>query len=273
MKLPGFLAEQVGPLPVGGWLLAVGGGLGAAALINRTRDGADDQADGGDTVAGIPNVVPLPAGTADDLRDLFGRPRDSDDTIDTLDEWADRAIRHLISLGYEPSFADVAVRQYVNALPLTSRQRAAINDALTHLGPAPGLTFPVDLPETPPGDPSTAARFDTDDDGYLDQVVVTDDPTEAVEIHTAARETAAQDFADRGYSSDVQRNVQGTQGERFSESKVIAAAEAAVGKALSAAERRRVLDAFAGAAAGTYSPSDDFIRLNIGNSLRTAGVR
>lgn len=137
------LGKQIGPLPLGAWIVVVGGGLGIAWYSRQSGGGKttvveDTSGDPGVGVgAGFYNASPVvvdntPAGPV------------------TNEEWARKAIDYLIAQGYDASAADTAVRKYLESSALSLAERALITIALTKLGSPPvPLPIPPPLPEVP----------------------------------------------------------------------------------------------------------------------------
>lgn len=142
MALPPFLTKQLGPLPVGAWAGAIAAGLGVSYYLRQRSGGGDDDGAGNVTsVAGIPNVVPMGAGTAEDQGYIFPQPTGDGSAFVTLEQWAGKAITALINAGVAPLTADLAIRKYVNGSHLNASESAVINQALSLVGPAPALLF------------------------------------------------------------------------------------------------------------------------------------
>src|SRR5688572_8717937 len=107
MAGPDF-GKQIGPLPLGAWVIVVGGGLGIA-WYTRSRTGATAPVvveDG----SGVPGVgqgvgwiaVPPPSSAPG------GPPEPT-----TNEEWGKAAINYLIAMGYDANVADAAIRKYL----------------------------------------------------------------------------------------------------------------------------------------------------------------
>lgn len=134
------LGKQVGPLPLGAWIIVVGGGLGIAWYTRQQGanvvDVPVDDTSGNEGVgvgAGWIAVTPPstgPGGTS--------KPA-------TNEEWAVQAINYLIDAGYDANTADLAIRKYLETGDLTVNERALVGLALVFLGSPPiPLPAPVD---------------------------------------------------------------------------------------------------------------------------------
>jgi hypothetical protein len=144
----GALSRQLGPLPVGGWLLAAAGGI-AAALFIRSRRAATAAAD--ETAAAtVPDgtVYTTPNGVGQSGAGGGGALVDAQPTIATNADWQNVVIRKLIARGYDPSTVDSAVRSYLAGDHLSVMQRAIIAEALVLVGPPP-LSPPPEAPAPP----------------------------------------------------------------------------------------------------------------------------
>ena len=140
------LAKQYGPLPLGAWIILVGGALGIAWYTNKKNKAAqpvgiveDTSGAGGVGTGGVSQWVqnnPPPEEVA---------PVPTNNV-----EWARKAINWLIAQGYDASMADTAIRKYLESTPLSLSENALVKSALMKLGSPPEpLPTPPDLP-TPP---------------------------------------------------------------------------------------------------------------------------
>ncbi|NEC07304.1 hypothetical protein G3I26_18775, partial [Streptomyces sp. SID7909] len=155
--LKGALGKKLGPLPVGIWVLAVGGGLIFAYYMRSNSSGDDvtEDTSGTDTGGtgegsypyGVPNGVGQWAGsgsgtTEDDAEDK---------TLPTTNEqWQRRAVQILIGRGYEAVAVDRAISAYLGGESLTTIQRAIINEAILLIGPPPVSPPSPTSPDSPP---------------------------------------------------------------------------------------------------------------------------
>jgi hypothetical protein len=131
------LSKQVGPLPLGAWIIVVGAGLGIAFYTRQQNappvevtDQSGDPGVGTGAVGGwVPTTPP---------EQQVNQP------ITTNDQWADKAIRHLIASNYNPVIADSAVRNYLGGIKLSIQETALIAIVLTAIGPPPQSLPPVE---------------------------------------------------------------------------------------------------------------------------------
>lgn len=144
--MPMDLGKQVGPLPLGAWIVVVGGGLGLA-YYGYTRSAPTDagtsagieQGVGDGSVGGFTPTAPS------------GGNSSSVDTgvVATNEAWGVRAINWLIAEGYNGAVADSAIRKYLAGNdPAPSIQEFVLQTlALQHFGSPPN---PLPPPLTPP---------------------------------------------------------------------------------------------------------------------------
>jgi hypothetical protein len=136
------LGKQVGPLPLGGWLVVVAGGLGIGYFINRNMANSAPEPDltqmtESDVGKGGGQFVYDPPTSVD-------RPEEAPDTNEA---WAARAITWLIAQRHDPITSNSAVMKFLSSSTLTQQEQALISLVLAHQGPPP---TPVPPPETTP---------------------------------------------------------------------------------------------------------------------------
>lgn len=138
MALPASLSKMVGPLPIGAWIVVVGGGLGIYLYTKRQNTAATPTLDnstgapGADT-SGTPSEFIQTS--APDSTDVAGPPQDND-------AWGNLAINYLIAQGYDPAVSDSAVRKYLVSDKLSAQEYTLVTLALRHLGATPELLPP-----------------------------------------------------------------------------------------------------------------------------------
>lgn len=154
-KLTGFLTRKAGPLPIGVWIIAVGGGIAIAVYMRRTAGAGaevptevDDQGfnQGGNTFtpggvggsAGTSNVNPLPTAPADN------------------DEWLQRAADYLVGKGLSGSQVAHSLGKWLGGETLTQQDRAIVDMAIQAIGNPP--TAPPPSPNAPPVPPTIPPR-------------------------------------------------------------------------------------------------------------------
>lgn len=149
MGLQDTLTKQVGPLPVGAWILVVGGGLGIAFYTSKrtpaqvTEYAATGTEPGVGVGSATPGFLPAPVPSAPVAEGYTDN-----------DAWAVAAVRHLIATGSNPTQASIAVRKYLDGLSWTAAEDVLLKSALKAIGPPPiipvgGGAIPVPIPPTP----------------------------------------------------------------------------------------------------------------------------
>lgn len=145
--------KQVGPLPLGAWVIVVGGGLGIAVWQRRsaaTSDPTPVQDTSGDTGVGtgpgaVGITVPILPGT--DTGAI---------TYDTNEAWGQAAINWLIAQGYNPGVSSSAITKALNGGTDVSGNKMSVQEwslwslALTHFG-SPPYPVTVSPPTSVPG--------------------------------------------------------------------------------------------------------------------------
>jgi LysM domain-containing protein len=140
--------KQVGPLPLGAWVVVVGGGLGIAWWTRRNSVAEAVEAPPADENPGV-GVGGMPAGwtqlvpVAPPNQGLEPEPK-------TNEEWGQKAIRWLISMGFPPATSDSAIRKYLVAEQPTLQEQMLISLVLGRLGPPPQSLPPTPVTEPPP---------------------------------------------------------------------------------------------------------------------------
>lgn len=150
------LGKQIGPLPLGGWLIAVAGGVGIA-VWSRTRGGEEEPVIVEDTSgepgvgegAATPGFIPInPPNTT---------PGDNvTETYESNAEWARAAIAYLIAQGYDAGIANSAITKAISGGQDVEGNKMSIQEwtlwtiALKKLGSPPEPVF-VQPPTSVPG--------------------------------------------------------------------------------------------------------------------------
>lgn len=143
--------KQVGPLPLGAWVVVVAGGLGIAVWNRNKNDSApvpveDTSGDSGVGVGGSGQWVDVnpPEDTSGDV------------TYETNEQWGAAAINWLIAQGYQPGIANSAINKGLNGGTDIDGNKMSIQEwslwslALMHFGSPP---YPVSVQppsSTPP---------------------------------------------------------------------------------------------------------------------------
>lgn len=156
------LGKQVGPLPLGGWIVVVAGGLGIGYMINRrmasapTEDPSSQQlTETGVGLGGGQMIYDPPSSGS------------GSDVIETNASWGRKAIQHLIAMNYDANTADSAINKYLTGRARTTAEKAMVALVLATLGPPPESVpvvedEPTAPPTTRPGPPAapTGIRVD-----------------------------------------------------------------------------------------------------------------
>lgn len=142
------LGKQVGPLPLGAWIVVVAGGLGIAVWQRNTGNSDPTPVEdtsgtpGVGTGDGMVGVTPLPG---------YGNTPSTGTgvTYDTNEAWGQAAINWLIAQGYQPGLASSAITKALNGGQDVSGNKMSIAEwslwtlALTKFGSPP---TPVNVP-------------------------------------------------------------------------------------------------------------------------------
>lgn len=134
--------RQLGPLPLGAWALAVGGGVAVAIVVRRNALSApaspaelyDPTADAG---TGTGTAVNNAAGNSGGVTNIGT-------SYATNDEWEAAAVRWLIGARYDPTAAQAAVSRWLTGVPTTLAERAMVSAALVAIGGPPTSPPPPD---------------------------------------------------------------------------------------------------------------------------------
>lgn len=143
------LSKQYGPLPLGAWIVLVGGALLIAWYTNRKAKPAAGIVEDTGGMAGV--------GTGGVSQWVQNNPPPEEVApVPTNNvEWARKAINWLIAQGYDASMADTAIRKYLESTPLSLSENALVKSALMKLGSPPEpLPTPPDLPKPPDPTPT-----------------------------------------------------------------------------------------------------------------------
>lgn len=143
MAFSDTLKKEIGPLPVGAWLVVVGAGLTFAWYKKRNTP----------TTTNNPSntaMAPLTDQTIGNIGGLLsmlnnGQSGPSTQTVQDNTSWYQQAVRLLLGRGNDPSLVDSALRKYMQGMPLTVPETAIRDLALQLVGPMP----------SPPPPPST----------------------------------------------------------------------------------------------------------------------
>lgn len=152
------LGKQIGPLPLGAWIVVVGVGVGIAyysyrknqtaqpVMIDRSTDPGVGEGPGGFTT-----VNPSGSSTSGEQQ------------ITTNDEWTREAINYLIAQGYDPGLSNQAISRYINGVQPDIRDQSLIDIALRHLHappiPPPAVTNVPTVPAPTGNAPGAVTGF------------------------------------------------------------------------------------------------------------------
>lgn len=178
------LKEQIGPLPLGAWIVVVAGGLGVAyytrnASVGSTPEIVEDVSNPPGVGEG-PGWIAVPPPTT---------PPPGPAQPQTNEEWGRLAINWLIAQGYSPGESDAAIRNYLEVKALTNQQYALLQAALRQFGsppiplpsppPPPVIPAPVTPPPTtPPATPKPPTTPKPPSKPALRYIVITPWPTQ-----------------------------------------------------------------------------------------------
>jgi nucleoid-associated protein YgaU len=126
------LGNIAGKIPPWGYAVAIGGGLLVYFYLNKSSSSSDQQAvdlsNGVGTGAGTSTFIPVPPPTPT-----------SDSPLD-IEAWAVKATMYLIGTGkYDPLEASQAIRKFIDSQPLTSKEKAMVDDALKNVSGIPEI--------------------------------------------------------------------------------------------------------------------------------------
>jgi hypothetical protein len=170
-KTFGFLAQKVGPLPLGVWLVAA---VVIWYVVSRKQQGTagGQQTDPAGNVGVIDPATGYVYGSAEDRA---ARTQAMTDTVGgdssaggqpagkypDNNSWARAAINYLVGLGVDPTQANQAIENYITSQNLTTQQHGIVNLAIQGIGPPPDIPGPsqVDPGQViPPPSPQPAPK-------------------------------------------------------------------------------------------------------------------
>lgn len=138
------LGKQVGPLPLGAWIVVVGAGLGVA-LWTRKKEDAPEIVESGN---GTPGVGAGGSGQYTELVPVTGGSGQITKPT-TNEEWGVLAINWLIAHNYPANVADSAVRKYLAGVKLSVGEYTMIGLVLAALGAPPQVLPPAEEQDPP----------------------------------------------------------------------------------------------------------------------------
>jgi len=146
------LAKQVGPLPLGAWIVVVGGGLGIALWTRQKNtnepevvEDTSGDAGVGEGGSGMWTQIPTPSTSGN-----------SAITYESNEAWGQAAVNYLIAQGYSPALASSAITKAlaggvdIDGKKMTLQEWTLWSLALAKLGSPP---YPVNVspPSSVPG--------------------------------------------------------------------------------------------------------------------------
>jgi hypothetical protein len=134
----GKLGKQIGPLPLGLWVAAIGGGLFIAYRARKRASSAapvavSSMADAGpldNTQPGAGNLAGVPTSDTDSAGQLVTGPADND-------AWWQLGVRQLSTSGYDAYAVQNALTHYLEGYTLTMTEQAIVGEAIVRVGPPP----------------------------------------------------------------------------------------------------------------------------------------
>lgn len=158
-KFEELLRKEVGPLPVGAWLMVVAAGLGFAYWKKRNVDTSSNSSE----QELSPLLTNETLGNIGGLMQLLntGQTGPNTQTYQDNTSWYQQALRLLIGRGNDPTLTDNALRKYMNGIALSLPESKVLELALQLLGPIP---TPPPPPQTTPGaeQPRTFSNYKYD---------------------------------------------------------------------------------------------------------------
>lgn len=143
------LGKQVGPLPLGGWLVVVGGGLAIGIYMNKRQAAADSGANDAETSTQLTESDTGEGGA----QFVYTPPvpvAGIGDNPETNDEWGRQVVNWLVgTMGVAGTTATNTVSRYLAREVLTAVELAQMNLAIGHFGSPPEPLAPVDQPTDP----------------------------------------------------------------------------------------------------------------------------
>lgn len=146
------LSKQVGPLPLGAWVVVVGAGLGIAYYSRNSGGGSSEAPVIVEDGSGVPGVGTGPGWVA--VPPPSSAPPAAERVITNNEEWGVAAINLLIAEGYDAAVADSAIRKYLAGEKLGLQEYALVRVALQKIGatpiPLPAPYYPAPTIPAPP---------------------------------------------------------------------------------------------------------------------------
>lgn len=147
------LGKQIGPLPLGAWVVVVGGGLGIALYARKQN--ASDAATPVEDTSGQPGVGDGSVGGWIPQQPPTSTPSaDPKDSVTNNDQWYAYVFSELVARNYDSTLVDSALRKYLAGLTskLSVGEWVIIRMALAIMPPPTPIPASPDDPN-PPGKP------------------------------------------------------------------------------------------------------------------------
>lgn len=148
------LGKQIGPLPLGAWVVVVSGGLGIA-FYARKQNAADANATPVEDTSGQPGVGDGSVGGWVPQQPPTSTPQtDPKDSVTDNDAWYRYVFSELVARNYDSTLVDSALRKYLAGLSskLSVSEWVIIRMALAIMPPPSPIPAQPDDPN-PPGAP------------------------------------------------------------------------------------------------------------------------
>lgn len=146
------LGKQIGPLPLGAWLVVVGTGVGVAVWARGPGSGTAE-----DAAPVVDEWSSTGTGVTGQWVDVTPPPPQGPDPVTDNDEWGRQAVQWLIAEGYDPAMSQSAIAKALQERRLSVREYALWWAALRKFGPPPYAVV-VTQPGNPAAEPSKPAR-------------------------------------------------------------------------------------------------------------------
>lgn len=137
------LGRQVGPLPLGAWIIVVGAGLG---ISYYTSGGHPFSAiTGSSAQASQPSTLDTSGTGANGEWVDVNPPTTAPGVVPSNNrQWGTEAVQYLIASGYDPALAESTITHALHSGKLSVREWAVWAVALAHMGAPPSLVHPTE---------------------------------------------------------------------------------------------------------------------------------
>lgn len=142
------LKKDVGPLPLGVWVVVIAGAAGVAYVI-RKRSGSTHSAAAAQAAATTTADPGSGLSATQGAVNGTGAAVGSSNDVTTNDAWARLVIDGLVAGGADPATVDTAIRKYLTGLPLTAAESQVVSQALRNYHTPPEPVDPITLADVP----------------------------------------------------------------------------------------------------------------------------